>query len=84
MSKMKTEYKYIYFEDKSSLYPKRKTAVWCCFNKSSHLMIATIAWNGRWRQYCFFPEKDTVFSSGCMDDIIDFINQLKQLRNNKD
>jgi len=77
---MKTEYKHIYFEDESYLFPNRKTAVWCCFNKNGYYSIAAIAWSKQWKQYCFLPEDDMVFSISCMGDIIDFIKQLNETK----
>lgn len=32
-----------------------------------------------WRQYCFFPFKDTVFNNTCMGDIIKFIKGIKSM-----
>jgi len=74
---MKTEYKWLHFRDISDLFPKRTTTVWICKN-SSGILLGSIKWFGKWRQYCFFPENDTVFNTGCMSDITDFINQLKE------
>lgn len=76
-TKMKIQYKYIYFVDLSSLYPKRKTSVWRCDSRNGD-SLGYIAWFSRWRQYCFYPRKGTVYSTGCMNDIIDFIKQLKE------
>ena len=33
-------------------------------------------WFGRWRQFCFYPVDGSIFTPGCMRDIIDFIEQL--------
>jgi hypothetical protein len=35
-------------------------------------------WYGAWRQYCFFPSEEMIFSSGCMQDIIKFIQNLME------
>ena len=38
--------------------------------------LGSIHWRGSWRQYCFFPEKDTIWSAGCMSGIINFIEKI--------
>jgi hypothetical protein len=63
---------------------KRKTAVWQCLNKSTDFSLGTIQWHSAWRQYCFFPEWNTVFNRGCLEDINDFIQQLMDERKNKE
>ena len=71
-----TEYKYIYFKQK--LANTIKTSVWGCYN--SHIHLGDVRWYGSWRQYCFYPEANTVFNVGCMKDINDFIGQQMQAR----
>jgi hypothetical protein len=70
---MKTIYKYIQFD---FVPPKPKTLVIRVRNKVSQIIIGYIYWYPQWRQYCFFPEAHTVYSKGCLSDIIDFIKQL--------
>lgn len=74
---MKIEYEYIYF---IQVEVKRKTSVWHCRNKRSHATLGTVKWYGSWRQYCFFPEADTIFNVGCMDSICSFIKRLEKER----
>ena len=57
-----------------------KTFKWEVVNRDSLQAIGEIKWYGRWRQYCFFPDQWTVFSTGCMQDIVHFINLNKQIR----
>jgi hypothetical protein len=38
-------------------------------NKKSGGTLGYIEWYGPWRQYCFFPEGDTVFNRTCLDEI---------------
>ena len=48
--------------------------------------IGRIKWYGAWRQYCFFPNEDTVWSRGCIREVHIFINNLTEERkvaNNK-
>ena len=42
------------------------------------IRLGIIKWFGRWRQYAFFPEKDTVFNVGCLSDIQAYIKELRQ------
>lgn len=74
---MKTEYKHIHFEDISNLFPKRKTETWDC-RSSAGISLGDVYWNCGWRQYCFYPEQDRVFSKSCLIDICDFIYQLME------
>jgi len=77
MSQMlENDYKYITMiktEDKP------KTSVFTICSKHQDY-LGEVRWFGRWRQYCFFPEDDCVFSKGCMNDINNFIGQLMTLR----
>jgi len=58
---------------------KPKTSVFMVFSKKEDL-LGEIRWFAQWRQYCFFPEDDCVFSKGCMQDINHFIEQLMELQ----
>lgn len=40
------------------------------------LLLGTISWYGRWRQYTFFPAEDTIFNRTCMSEIATFIEGL--------
>lgn len=74
---MKIEYEYIYFELEEQ---KPKTTVWSCRNKNSGDLIGEIKWYGSWRQYCFYPWTNTIFSKGCLEDINTFITILMEKR----
>lgn len=69
--------KYIYFE---VIEEKPKTKVWAIFDKTCLSQQGIIKWYGSWRQYCFFPEVETVWSTGCLQDVIDFIEKEKRTR----
>jgi len=71
---MSREYKYIHFD---LVAQKRKTSVWSCRNNASGEEIGRVQWYGPWRQYCFYPAWDSVFSMGCLDDIRNFIEWIK-------
>ncbi len=72
--------KYITFEIVEKDNIKRKTLKYKVKNISCGFVLGEIAWYVGWRQYCFFPSANTVFSSGCMDDINNFIKQLMDER----
>jgi len=71
------KYRYIEFK---LLEKKSKTSVWECLNINSSVRLGIVKWYPYWRQYCYFPEKDTVYSVGCLEDINDFITQLMMER----
>lgn len=43
--------------------------------------LGEIKWYPSWRKYSFFPSSDCVFETQCLSDIIAFINELMQKRN---
>lgn len=57
---------------------KPKTGVWACVNNSSGDTIGIVKWYPSWRQYCYFPGGSTVYSKGCLEDIIDFMESLRK------
>lgn len=71
--------KYIDIKPAEMLLPP-KTLVWDVINKRSGDLIGRIKYHGPWRQYCFFPSSFTVFSSGCLEEIITFIAAHKNDR----
>lgn len=58
---------------------KPKTSVFDVYSKHEDI-LGEVKWYAQWRQYCFFPEDDCVFSKGCMSDINNFMGQLMTLR----
>lgn len=72
---LKDLFKYIHF---NRVMDKGKTSVWRCFNNSSLTCLGEIKWHPTWRQYCFFPSFDTVFSGGCLEDIQTFMKELRK------
>lgn len=73
---MKTTYRYLEFELAMFQCKMLKTKKWECFNKKHRSYLGEVKWQARWRQYCFYPDGGTIFSAGCMTDIIHFIRQL--------
>ena len=76
---MRTEYEYIYFS-RAGIKQNPKTEVWGCYNARSHSRLGVVKWYGPWRQYSFYPDAITVYNSGCLGDIQDFISQLMRDR----
>lgn len=74
---MKTKYKYIHFVETRLL---SQTSIYECRNNKSGETIAKIKWYSVWVQYCFFPEQFSVYNLGCLNDIANFMEQLKELR----
>lgn len=64
--------KYIQFD---LVEQKPKTSVWAVRNIKSQSIIGYIKWYCAWRQYCFFPETETLYSAGCLQDIINFMGE---------
>ena len=41
-------------------------------------LLGIIKFSGAWRQYVFYPDKDTVWSAGCLNEIISFCQNMTQ------
>jgi hypothetical protein len=70
---MKAEYKHISFKLQSS-------GIWWIVNRKQGGVIGMISWYWRWRRFVFEGCADAVFDEGCLRDIIDFLQQLKEKR----
>ena len=76
---MKTKYKYFSFE--KAYVKSNESPYWFCTSKSSNYPLGVVKWFPDWKQFCFFPEEETVFSTGCLNDVVDFVTQLNELHN---
>lgn len=56
---------------------KPKTVVVGVYSKRDRNLLGTVKWYPSWRQYTFFPESYTLWSAGCLEDIINYIRELK-------
>ena len=56
-------------------FPDKKTEVWQVISVKG-VFLGDIKWFGRWRQYAFFPEENTVFNRQCLQDIYMFTARL--------
>jgi hypothetical protein len=71
---LKTEYEYIFFERLSITNPR---SAWVCKNKISKYELGIVEYYKKWSQYIYSPLVPEIYSAGCLDDISEFIKQLK-------
>ena len=45
-------------------------------NNKSNDILGEIRWHSSWRQFCFFPEDNTIWSKGCLSDVQDAIHDI--------
>jgi len=67
--------KWLFFE---LMEEKPKTGVWMVRHIKDGTPLGIVKWYCSWRQYCFFPLKDTLFSAGCMQEICLFIEKVRK------
>lgn len=71
---MEKKTKYITFKEMDILHKKMSYRV---INNRAQETIGTIEYYPSWRQYCFFPFSGSVWNDGCLEEIIEFIGELK-------
>ena len=64
--------KWLYF---TLAHEGEKTKRWNVCAQDGEILLGTINWLGRWRQYAFFPLPETVFERQCLRDIAEFCEQ---------
>lgn len=69
---------YLNFELDREASATRKTDVWRVYSYRSGDLLGTIKWFGRWRQYAFFPEPETIWNNDCLASVESFIVDLKR------
>lgn len=69
---------YLYAEEQPKKENK-KTKTWKIVSNKNNVTLGTIYWYNGWRQYVFSPEPQTIYSLGCMEDIIKFIDKQRRL-----
>ena len=57
-----------------------KTHVYEVKNRLTGVPIATIRWYGPWRKYTLQPLSDTIWNTGCLKEVADFIDELMRGR----
>lgn len=76
---LQTRYEYLEFVRKEA---SGKTSKWDCLTQHG-VALGSVSWYGSWRQYCYFPTCQAVYSAGCLSDISDFLMQLNKDANEK-
>jgi hypothetical protein len=61
-------------------YSKTKTKVVWVINIHHNETIGIIKWYSGWRQYCFFPMKDTIWNTDCLNAVTEMIKTLMDER----
>lgn len=60
--------------------PVTKTQIWAVRPRNSGQVLGFVKWFGRWRQYCFFPQPDTIWNRDCMGEVMGLIRRLMEER----
>lgn len=68
---------HLYFAETPNEGKKTRTYVVYGYKDS---YLGDIRWHGAWRQYCFFPLDDCVWSHDCLTELGIFIKQLMEER----
>lgn len=77
--------KWVDFEDISHLFSNKKTKTWAvCVKNDVPFAIGQIKWYGPWRQYCFFPNSNTIWNAECLEDVANFCRENRNTRNETD
>ena len=66
--------------DEQERRPGRRTREYRVVNVRSGDVIGAIRWYAPWRQFCFFPTADTVWSAGCLADLQDALRKADARR----
>jgi hypothetical protein len=74
---MKTQYKYIHFVE---IVQDPNHSTWSCRTNSGQLELGRTEWYYPWKQYCYSPTYQAVYSADCLDDISHFMGQLKKTK----
>jgi len=76
---MEKEYKWIRVVEAGNS-PSGKTKIFHVINKESLDLLGVIKWNGGWRKYAFYPNSDTYYEEDCLNNISEFLEELKTER----
>jgi hypothetical protein len=81
MSLIIKETKYLRFFRESNIH--KKTYYVSIVNVSSNRTIGVIQWYSPWRQYCFYPLRNTIWNKDCLDSVNEVITSLMEERKPK-
>jgi len=56
----------------------KKTQTYQVLSTQHGFMLGEVKWFGRWRQYTFFPQADSVFNKDCLIYISEFLDGLNK------
>ena len=68
---MKTKYKFIHFKEWTS-------TTWIIYNRKHKNKLGEITFTKDWKRFVFVPQPETIWSSDCLRDIADFLDQLQK------
>jgi hypothetical protein len=71
--------KWVRFDDVSQSYSNanKKTCTWNVYSKVDGFFLGKIKWFSSWRQYCFFPNDNTLWNAECVEDVAKFMREHK-------
>lgn len=55
---------------------KPRTNVYDVLSINGDMVLGTIQWYAPWRQYCIYPDEETLWSIGCLQQIRLFIGKM--------
>ena len=70
---MNKVFEYVIIEE---VEKKAKTSVFNVLNRKYGYLLGIIRWYGAWRGYVLDIQKQTIWSTGCMNDTLDFMGYL--------
>jgi hypothetical protein len=79
---MKSEYKYIRFIE-TSVPEGWTTKGWELTNRKSGDTLGWVHYEAHWRQYVFEPSGNTIYSTGCLTDIAEFLSEANTQQKKK-
>lgn len=81
--KMKTRYKYIHFVN---ALDADKNPSFMCYNNKNDSVLGWVEYYKPWKQYVFEGKGGCVFNISCLNDIANFMKQMKvdQAKGGKD
>jgi hypothetical protein len=73
--------KHLLFSEDPVFCLNHKTRRFIVYSRFDNTKLGEVKWYARWRQYCFFPEGECVWSLDCLEDLTVFVHDLtKQKR----
>jgi hypothetical protein len=54
----------------------RKTPIVTIISRRNSENLGEVKWHGAWRQFCLYPNENTIWSVDCINDITSLIKKL--------